>query len=87
MSTNPDPREELLKTFASKFGDADGERVLDSLVLSAQQIAEPSVRCGFQDAILVILRNRARGRDLGKPRSVRGAARLSGQPQESISEE
>jgi hypothetical protein len=80
MSTNPDPQEahdELLKIFATKFGDADGERVLDQLVIAAYQISDPGVRVGFSDAILFIMRNRRRGKELAKPPSVKGRARLA----------
>jgi hypothetical protein len=78
MSTdNPQlDRDERLKMYASKFGDAEGEMIIDDLVTTAYQIADPAVRVGFEDCIMVILRSRTRGRELGKPPSVRGGARL-----------
>ena len=72
MSTKADPerdREDLLKTFASKFGDADGEKIIDALVTTAWQISDPAVRVGFRgrDPISSCA-TRTRGKELGKPR-------------------
>jgi hypothetical protein len=76
-TNNPErDREDLLKTFASVFGTAEGEKIIDALVVTAYQITDPGVRVGFEDAIMFILRNRTRGKEMQKPPSVRGTARL-----------
>ena len=77
MSTNDPEKEraELLASYAAVFSSADGDRILNNLVLVAQNIPDPMVRCGASDVVLHLLRMRTRGREDSAPRSVVGRAK------------
>jgi hypothetical protein len=82
MSTDNPQRDidELLQICASKFDDAGGERLLNDFVMFAQQCDDPVRALGRADVVMRILRSRTRGKELNRPPSVRGRARLNSGP-------
>jgi hypothetical protein len=77
-----DPQHELLKAYEAIFKSADGEKILNDLVIFAQQTADPVVRCGQMDVILRLFRCSQRGKELTPVRTIKGRASTLGQAAE-----